>query len=866
MPGYRAADAPLLLVEDNVRDAVLIQTYLRRDGDAVRWVDRLSSGLEIVRGQAVAEILLDLDLPDSEGILTLKRMLDAAPTVPIVVVSGADDPEFVGRVLEAGASHYLVKGRFDAEVLRSVVDKLRQRPQTRADFIAAENRFRAILTTIQEGMAALDANGVITYVNDQMAEFLQRSPHEIMGRPPTQFLDERSARIGNEPLKPRKSGHASRSRLSFVRPDGSKVTLSVCATPLFDALGRNAGSVATFLEVNDQRVREEELLTILDCAKVGVFVTVNSIFLFVNPVFARMLGYAQDDLIGRNSLELVVEEDRDLFLNGDDRDAPRLVRLVGRQGAIKTLRLQTTTTRAREGMKVVGTAHNLTEVMEDIETKTFLASIVESSSDAIVSCDLRGLTLTWNRSAERILGYSAEEMVGRRDVGCLVPADLAGEADSMIRKMLDSQQVEHFETRRLTKSGQEIAVSISLAPLRNRRGSIVGIAAILREVTGQKSADRQLEQQTRMSSLGRMASSIAHEFNNVLMGIQPFAEVMERTSSEERVRKAAGQIRNSVRRGKAVAEEILRFGNPRPPALQSIALRHWLFSSIRPELQALFSPGVDLNIDIPQELHILGDPSQMAQVVMNLAINSRHSMPRGGVFSIRASRCRPGERFRFASVPSPERFVHIEIEDTGTGMNQATLERIFEPLFTTKSGGNGLGLPLVHQIIERHGGHVFVESTPNVGTIFHVLLVSAHASTSAGELKSYATARTFSNLRVLIVEDDLEIAEGLEELFHFEGIECDLVHDAAEAVPATERFGPDLVLLDVTLGEDSGLDVYEAIARRWPDLPVIFSTGTGAVQQIQSLTGANVTLLQKAYDFARLTAEIGRLCSGRIRR
>ena len=860
MSGFRAADPPLLLIEDNVRDAALIQTYLRRDGGAVRWVDRLSRGLEIIRHQSVSEVLLDLNLPDSHGLDTVHRFREAAPTVPVVVITGADDQQLVGRVLEAGASDYLIKGRFDSNELRSIVARLRARPRTEAEMLAAEERYRSVLGIIQAGLVAIDANGVITYVNDQMAEFLQRPPHELLGRNPFEFMDESSARTARKYLERRRNGHSDRYNLPFRRADGSNVLLSVAATPLYDLQGRYAGAAATFLDLHQQSAAggaqhdaEERFQAMVENVPIGVFTAFDAVFSYVNPEFARMLGYSPDDLTSRDCLELIVPEDRELFpIDG------QMVRFVRADGAVVALQLQISTATVLGRTTVVGTARDLTDVSRDIERKNLLAGIVENTEDAVMSCDLRGVVLTWNKGAERILGYTAAEVVGKRNIRSLVPDDLRGESDRILETVLGSKHVEHFQTRRLAKSGEEKSVSLAVAPVQEPGGRIIGISAIMRDITAQKIADKQLEQQTRLSSLGRMATSIAHEFNNVLMGIQPFAEILEKSASnEERVRKAAGQIRTSVRRGKAVAEEILRYSNPKPPSVKNLPLAPWLQTTMVPELQGVLTPAIELRVKAPADLVIVADPSQLAQILVNLALNSKHSMPAGGTLTIRASRCQPGDRFRFGQPAVVERFVHIEVEDTGAGMSASVLERVFEPLFTTKSGGSGLGLPLVHQIVQRHGGHVFVESTPNVGTTFHLFLL-ADEQTTADEVEAISASPTQARRRVLIVEDEVEIALGLKELFGLEGIESDIVYDAGAVAGAIERFDPDVVLLDVMLGEDSGFDVYRSVAERWPNLPVIFSTGTATEKEVESLAGApNVTLLRKPYDFTRLMAEIG---------
>jgi len=621
-------DPPLLLIEDNPADAALIQILLRREGDALCWVDRLSSGLEIIRNQQVSEVLVDLNLPDSNGMSTLATIRSAAPDLPVVVITGADDPGMAQEAMRAGATDYLVKGRFDADTILRVVRLAREQGEAARHCIFVENRTRAIVDALQEGLAVLDENAVLTLVNRALAGYLQRSPGELLGTSLFDYLDPRNATIVRRHLKRPPVGRKHRDDVSIVRPDGTTVTCSVCASPLFNADGAFAGSAITLI-------------------------------------------------------------------------------------AKKT---------ALPGTGSVGT-----------------------------------------------------------------------------------------------------------------------------------------EQSLRLSSLGSMAAEVAHEFNNVLMGIQPVAEVIERTSSDERIRKAATQIERSVLRGKTVAEDILRFTSPKPPALVPLAVAPWLETVIEPELRVLLNHKIDLIVEVAPDLWVLADPTQIAQVLVNLTMNAKHAMPKGGQLRIRVRRCGPGERFAFGVLPASERFVQFEITDTGSGMNQATLEHVFEPRFTTKTRGSGLGLSLTQQILQRHGGHVFAESTPGAGTTFHLFLVAADQTIAPADGASGAEVPTRRPRRVLIVDDEIEIAVGLKELLALEEIECEVVYDAQAVLPAIERFAPDVVVLDVTLGEASGFDVYATIAERWPDLGVIFSTGHATEEQLESLPrGRYVALLRKPYDFARLMTELGK--------
>ncbi|HEY2323294.1 MAG TPA: ATP-binding protein, partial [Thermoanaerobaculia bacterium] len=208
-------------------------------------------------------------------------------------------------------------------------------------------------------------------------------------------------------------------------------------------------------------------------------------------------------------------------------------------------------------------------------------------------------------------------------------------------------------------------------------------------------------------------ATVAHEFNNVLMGIQPFAELLERPNiSNETLTKCARHIRNSVQRGKAVALEILRFTQPSAPQRKALALDEWL-EGLLPEIEAQCENKITIVTELPPgPLVVMADPSQMAQVITNLTNNARDAMPRGGTLTIRISE------------PETEReFVQISVIDDGTGITPDVMAHIFEPLFTTKQcGGTGLGLAVAHQIVQRHGGAIFAESEAGAGTAFHILL------------------------------------------------------------------------------------------------------------------------------------------------
>jgi two-component system cell cycle sensor histidine kinase/response regulator CckA len=250
------------------------------------------------------------------------------------------------------------------------------------------------------------------------------------------------------------------------------------------------------------------------------------------------------------------------------------------------------------------------------------------------------------------------------------------------------------------------------------RGEPVRVIGAIFDITERLRMQHQLEQHRRIESLGRVATTVAHEFNNVLMGIVPFAERMsrERVSDADQAR-MLGFITGSIARGRRLTAQILTFSTPPAPQPILTALDEWLHE-LMPELRALAPDGIDLRVDTRgASPAVLIDPPQMQQVLSNLVLNARDAMSRGGTITI--------------SAKTRGDTVFLTVSDEGTGMSPATAEQIFEPLFTTKRGGTGLGLAVAQQIIARHHGSIHVASELGKGTTFTIVLPLADADADA---------------------------------------------------------------------------------------------------------------------------------------
>ncbi|HXI12849.1 MAG TPA: response regulator [Thermoanaerobaculia bacterium] len=386
------------------------------------------------------------------------------------------------------------------------------------------------------------------------------------------------------------------------------------------------------------------------------------------------------------------------------------------------------------------------------------------------------------------------------------------------------------------------------------------LVGTVQDISDRKMLESQLEQANRLNSLGRLAATVAHEFNNVLMGIQPFCEMIIRKADDvELVSGAAKTIQQSVLRGSRISHEILRYTQPNDPRLEPLRLSAWL-REISPELQNIFGPQVQISIDdVAPDIVIAADKAQLQQIFINFAVNSRDAMPSGGTFCIRASHRTSASQFRFGVVLSPDRFAHIVVSDNGTGMPADVLDRAFEPLFTTKAqSGTGLGLAVTRQIVANHEGHIFVESQEGKGTTFHLFFpLTSEVPT---EIAQGIVEKRSLPSSLLLVEDEEAISDGLAALLEMDGISVQVAATGAAALKELEAHEPEIIVLDVGLPDIDGKDLYVLIAARHPGIPVIFSTGHGNLADIQHLVDqGKAQYLLKPYEFDDLLETISTL-------
>lgn len=366
-----------------------------------------------------------------------------------------------------------------------------------------------------------------------------------------------------------------------------------------------------------------------------------------------------------------------------------------------------------------------------------LAAIVNSSDDAILSSDLNGTITSWNKGAERTFGYTEAEMLGHH-TSELSPENEKEDAEHVLEMIRRGETVDHHETIRRHKDGSDVIVSMTVSPIRNSAGDLIGASKVSRDITSARRAEEALRNTDKLALAGRMAASIAHEINNPLEAITNLLYLMSQEVLSEEVRGYLTLAQHELFRVSHIASETLGFfRNNSGPAMTSLA--DIADSALSLHIGRLTTCNVFVQKEYAPVPPMFLHQGELRQVLVNLVANALDAMPKGGRLRIRihpALHVRTGE-------PG----VRISIADSGLGMGEATLRQIFEPFYTTKGAtGTGLGLWVSSQIIARHRGSISVRSSQaaeHKGTVFSIFLPRIDEA-SSGERPTESGSRQLS--------------------------------------------------------------------------------------------------------------------------
>ncbi len=617
----------------------------------------------------------------------------------------------------------------------------------------------------------------------------------------------------------------------------------------------------------EQKVAERaaRVRAILDAA-VDAIVTIDErgTIESINPAGERLFGYQACELAGQNVSRLMPSphhEQHDGYLakylaTGRERVIGRTVEVAGqhRDGTIIPIELSVSEVRLGERRLFMGIVRDISErkraeeaLAKEEERSRHLAAVVESSADAIISKDLEGIIRTWNKGAERLFGYSPEEMVGR-PMAVLIPPERAGEEEEILGRLRRGERVEHFETVRLRKDGERIDVSATISPMRDATGRVTGASNVARDISERKRAEEALARYTdevtesrdrierqaaeliaQSEELARARSTaeaanraksqflanMSHEIRTPFSGILGMTELALATDLSPEQREFLTMAKSSADALLSLLNDILDFSKIEAGRLEldpvPFALRDSVEDAIRTLAHRAHEKGLELvchvAADVPDALE--GDVGRLRQVLLNLASNAIKFTAKGEVVV----------RVEAESISRGEAVLRFSVSDTGIGIPRGKIETLFQPFsqadssMTRKYGGTGLGLAIVRQLAGLMGGRAWAESAEGEGSTFHF---TARFTLKQAEARQPAPPSVLRGMAVLVVDDNAVNRRLLTEVLGGWGMRATAAGGGAEALSLLERAQAaggafPLVLVDCMMPEMDGFELAEAI-------------------------------------------------------
>jgi PAS domain S-box-containing protein len=379
-------------------------------------------------------------------------------------------------------------------------------------------------------------------------------------------------------------------------------------------------------------------------------------------------------------------------------------------------------------VRMTGVNIDITSRKEAEQAQRRLAAIVESSDDAIIGKDLNGIVISWNPAAERMYGYSSNDMVGQ-PITTVIPPELQDEERKILETIGRGERIEHYETARLTRGGERIDVSLTISPVRDESGKVIGAAKIARDITQQRKTEQSLRTTERLASVGRLAATVAHEINNPLEAVTNLVFLAQGIAVRDDVKEYLRQIEEELNRISHITKQTLGFYRETmsPSAVRVGEMLAPLISVFGNRAR---NKGIEIRTEIRQDPQLYAIAGEIRQLIANLLSNSIDAVSSGGLVRIRVDATRFKEQASLGT--------RITVADSGSGIPSSLRTKLFEPFFTTKKDvGTGLGLWVCKNIVERHHGSIRIKSSTTPGrswTVFSVLLPSGEnrPSTAGG--------------------------------------------------------------------------------------------------------------------------------------
>jgi PAS domain S-box-containing protein len=790
-----------------------------------------------------ALILMDIKLAGHMDGIQAAEQIRVKFDIPVIFVTAYEEEDVLSRAKRAQPYGYLTKPCSN-HILKIIIETTLYKHAADRRLRESEERFSksfknnpAFLTIVQM------SNWEILEVNDTWTRVTGHTREEAVGRTPvelgiyddktySEIMAEARAKGSVRDKEIVSKNRTGENRVLLVSREVIRIKDEPCLLAMgVDITERKRAQEA--IQQSEMRYRslfENMLEGYVFCKMIFEGDSpVDFVFLEANPAFEKLTGLK--DVVGKRATEVqseLIEKDPDLIemfgriaLTGRPEKLELYVRSLSSWFSASLYSPQ-------KGY-FVSVFDNITERKQAEKDRTRLATAIEQAAEMVIITDLDGAIAYVNPAFERVTGYSRSEVIGRN------PRILkSGHQDIASYKRLwetiaDGRTWNGFLINR-RKDGTIVHTEATISPVKDVAGNIVNFVAVQRDVTGELKLQNQLAQAQKMEAVGILAGGIAHDFNNLLQVTLGFSEILlEEKQESDPEYKDLQKIFQAARSGAELVQQLLTFSRKVEPKTVPLDVTEPIMQ-VKKFLNRTIPKMIDIRINLSGDLaEIDADPTQIEQILMNLAVNARDAMPDGGTLTMSAkNETLDSEYAKSHPGVTAGDYVLLAIADTGTGMDAATIEHVFEPFFTTKEvgRGTGLGLAMVYGIVKQHGGHITCHSERGHGTTFKIYL-PAIKETIEPATESLEDMPCLGTETVLLVDDEEAVRELGSRILKRNGYTVLTAADGEEALDLYTRQenGIALVILDLIMPTMGGIDCLKRILQINPRGRTLIASG-----------------------------------------